>query len=96
VTNLTLSSGGTARTVTFSNSGTKPLLTSVTEQSPLGTRSVTSYSAGNETQVGASSNSFIYSARNFLAVAAGDGPFAHDYDGRGVRPVARQAKCGAW
>jgi RHS repeat-associated protein len=92
VTSLSLSSGATVRSATFSYSGTTPKLASVTEQSPIGTRTVAYDSAGNETQVGPTANSFLYSARNFLAVSSVDpaAGFAYDYDGRGVRMVARE------
>ena len=89
VSSVSLSSGGTLRSASFSYDGTKPKITSVTEQAPIGTRTVTYDAAGNEVQVGASTNTFLYSARNFLAAAAGDGAFAYEYDGRGVRTVSR-------
>ena len=89
VTSLSLSSGGSARTGTFTFVSTTPKIATATEQAPIGARTVTYDAAGNETQVGAAANSFQYSARNFLAVAAGDGALAYDYDGRGVRTVAR-------
>ncbi len=91
VTSLSLSSGGTMRSATFTYSGTTPKLSSVTEQSPIGSRTVAYDSAGNETQVGSTANSFLYSARNFLAVSSVDpaAGFAYNYDARGVRTIAR-------
>ena len=59
-------------TRTFSYSGTTPKLTSVTEP-PIGTRSVSYDSAGNETLIG--SATYSYSPRNLLA--SGDGNRYH-------------------
>jgi RHS repeat-associated protein len=69
---------GSARTATFSYSGTLPKLTAVSENGV--SRAVSYDPAGNEIANG--NSTLTYSARNLLA--AGDG-LAYTYDGRGVR-----------
>jgi len=74
---------GSARTATFSYSGTLPKLTQVMETG-FGTRPVSYDAVGNETLVG--TGNFAYSSRNNLAT--GDG-LTYTYDGRGVRTVVQ-------
>ena len=69
---------GTMRNATFAHAGTTGKLTSVTENGT--SRNVSYDAAGNEIAVG--SDTFQYSARNYLA-ATGDR--AYEYDGRGLR-----------
>jgi RHS repeat-associated protein len=76
---------GTARTASFSYSGIKPKLTSVTE-SDLGTRAVTYDAAGNEKKIGTAPNQ-TYSTRNYLKMADS---LTFGYDGQGLRTTVTQ------